>query len=295
MSSGTPHRSFLLAAAVCLTSTLKHKAMTVVYILVAGSPHTCMDDVTSEADLRILETDLDDATPETLGPLHERLRDVGAHHVSVLPMTTKGSRPGHLIRAIVPSDATDAVARTLAKETGTLGVRTLPADHAFVAETDRRIAVLDIEGTEHDVPVKVAWMDDEVYDVSADQTTAGTVAESTGLTQRGVARRAEAIVQDEAGGYFAHLVRREVWAAHDPADDYEPGTLDEDGFVHCSTLDAISDVAAAAFDAEADLRAVIIDPRQVSSHIRYEPTGDSHFPHVCGPLDSAAIVEIRDV
>lgn len=254
-----------------------------------------MDDATSEADLRILETDLDDASPETLGPLHERLRDVGAHHVSVLPTTTKGARPGHLVRAIVPPGATDAVARTLAKETGTLGVRTLAAEHAFVAETDRRYAVLERADTEHDVPVKVAWMDDEVYDVSADQATAATVAESTGLTQRGVASRAEGIVRDEAGGYLAHLIQQENWDVHDPTQEYEPTSLDEEGFVHCTPIGGLSHVAAEMFDSEVDLLALILDPRRLSCPVRYEPTVDGHYPHVYGPLDSEAIVETRDV
>lgn len=254
-----------------------------------------MDDTSSEADLRILETDLDDASPETLGPLHERLRDVGAHHVSVLPTTTKGARPGHLIRAIVPTESTDAVARTLAKETGSLGVRTLPANHAFVAETERRVTVFDIDGREHEVPVKVGWMDDEVYDVSADQSTSAALAAATGRTQRDVATSAEAIVRDEAGGYLAHLIRREVWETHDPEQDYEPATLEQDGFVHCANLGDISDVAADNFAPESDLVALILDPRVLSSQIRYEPTADSHYPHVFGPLDSEAIVDVRDV
>jgi uncharacterized protein (DUF952 family) len=269
--------------------------MTVVYLLVDGSRGIRMDDATSGADLRILETDLDDASPETLGPLHDRLRAAGAHHVSVLPTTAKGGRPGHLVRAIVPPDATDSVARTLARETGTLGVRTVPAAHAFVAETDRRWVVLELDGTEPEVPVKVAWMDDEVYDVSAEQATAATVAESTGLTQRAVANRAEAIVRDEVSGYVAHLVRRQIWDGRDPTQAYEPAPLQEDGFVHCAPLGRISDIATEMFDAEADLLALILDPRRLASRIRYEPSAGLHYPHVYGPIEGEAIVETRDV
>ncbi|MFW6448817.1 MAG: nickel pincer cofactor biosynthesis protein LarC [Halobacteriota archaeon] len=141
----------------------------------------------------LLETILDDATPETLGSLQETLPEAGAHDVAVLPATMKASRPGHLVQVVVdPADA-DAVARRLASETGTLGVREVPVRHRWVA--DRRIESVEVAvaGTTHAVDVKVATdPSGEVLDVSAEDRDARRVARATGVPVREIRRRAEA-------------------------------------------------------------------------------------------------------
>lgn len=147
-------------------------------------------------ELRILETVVDDVSPELLGGLQDTLADAGAHHVSVVGVTTKASRPGHLVRVTVhPGDA-DAVARRLAAETGSHGVRELRAAHRFVAETDTVTATIEVGDSTYDVPVKRAWMDESVYDVSAEYSVAERIAEDTGLSTRAVMDRAESLVGD---------------------------------------------------------------------------------------------------
>ncbi|MFO7927474.1 nickel pincer cofactor biosynthesis protein LarC [Natronomonas sp.] len=142
--------------------------------------------------IRVLETTVDDVTPEILGGLHERLAEAGARDVSIVPTTMKKSRPGHLIQVIVrPRDVT-AVARKLATETGTLGVRETPATHRWIA--DRTIDAVDVEidGETHEVHVKVASDDDgTVYDASAEYDDCAAIAAETGVPTRDIARRAE--------------------------------------------------------------------------------------------------------
>ena len=143
-------------------------------------------------EITVLETNLDDATPETLGGLHERLPEAGALDVSVVSTTMKKSRPGHLVKVICrPGDAR-RVARALAIETGTLGVREHGAGHRWVAERRHRTVELDIDGERYEVGVKIAsTVDGEVYDASAEYDDAATVAAETGLATREVVRRAE--------------------------------------------------------------------------------------------------------
>lgn len=248
----------------------------------------------SDHDLRILEADLDDTTPETLGGLQETLRDVGARHVAVLPATGKGSRPGHLVRAVTPADRVDAVARRLARETGSLGVRSLPATHAFVAETERRAVVLETTEGSITVAVKVAWMDDAVYDVSAEHGDV-TAAATREASARELGARAESAVGLEDAGTLVHLVEADTWAGHDPAGDFAPDSLARDGFVHCAKPGQVSAVASTVFDQTATLRGLVLDPRALTNEIRYEPVGGDHYPHVYGPLDAAAVIETLEI
>jgi uncharacterized protein (TIGR00299 family) protein len=160
----------------------------------AGAGSLVRDDIT------VLETNLDDATPETLGALHETLADAGARDVSVLPATMKKSRPGHLVKVVVKPEDAERVARKLAVETGTLGVREHGAGHRWTAERFVETATLDVDGTEYEVSVKVAT-DDEgtVYDVSAEYDDALAVARESSATLRSVSRRAEELVGDRLG------------------------------------------------------------------------------------------------
>ena len=147
--------------------------------------------------ITVLETNLDDAAPEVLGDLQRSLAEAGARDVTILPTTMKKSRPGHLVKVIAkPADA-ERVARRLAVETGTLGVREHGAGHRWVAGRAFRTAELDIGGETHEVAVKVASDGDgEVYDYSAEYDDAAAVADATGLPVREVLRRAEAAVRD---------------------------------------------------------------------------------------------------
>ena len=153
-------------------------------------------------DVTVLETTLDDAAPELLGGLQETLADAGARDVSVIPTTMKKSRPGHLLKVICkPADA-DRVARRLAEETGTLGVREGGATHRWIAQRRFETAELsladgrDEDGT-HEVAVKVASDGDgTVYDVSAEYDDCAAVARATDRPVREVLRRAEAVVRD---------------------------------------------------------------------------------------------------
>ena len=146
----------------------------------------------------VLETNLDDAAPEVLGDLQRSLTDAGARDVTILPTTMKKSRPGHLVKVIVKPVDADRVARRLAVETGTLGIREHGAGHRWVADRTFRTAELDVDGETHEVPVKIASdRDGGVYDYSAEYDAAAAVAEATGLPVREVRRRAEAAVRPE--------------------------------------------------------------------------------------------------
>ena len=151
----------------------------------------------SRDSITVLETNLDDASPEVLGGLQETLADAGALDVSIVPLTMKKSRPGHLVKVVVkPADA-QRVARRLAEETGTLGVREHGAGHRWIADREQVTASISHEGIDYEVGVKVASAGGETYDVSAEYDDALAVAHETGLPVREVCWRAEAAVRDD--------------------------------------------------------------------------------------------------
>ena len=147
--------------------------------------------------ISVLETNLDDATPEVLGSLQETLTEAGARDVSIVPLTMKKSRPGHLVKVICRPEDAERVARRLAEETGTLGVREHGAGHRWVASRAFETAELDVDGERFEVDVKIASdADGDVFDYSAEYEDALSVAKETGLAVREVVRRAEAVVRE---------------------------------------------------------------------------------------------------
>ncbi|MCU4924682.1 nickel pincer cofactor biosynthesis protein LarC [Halobacteria archaeon AArc-dxtr1] len=151
-------------------------------------------------EIAVLETNVDDVPPEILGGLQETLANAGARDVSVLPATMKKSRPGHLVKVICRPADRERVARRLAEETGTLGVRDAGVTHRWVAERTFETVKIEVGEGQYQVSVKVA--SDEagtVYDASTEYDDAAAVARETGRPIREIARLAECSVADRHG------------------------------------------------------------------------------------------------
>ncbi|MFB6284740.1 MAG: nickel pincer cofactor biosynthesis protein LarC [Halobacteria archaeon] len=140
----------------------------------------------------MLETNVDDVSGEVIGGLYGRLDEEGARDVSVVPLYMKKNRPGYLIKVIARRSDAQGIAETLARETGTLGVRESPVEHRFVADRRYETVELSFGSDSYEVTVKLGEIDGEVFDVSAEYEDAAEVAEKTGLTVRMVVEAAEA-------------------------------------------------------------------------------------------------------
>jgi uncharacterized protein (TIGR00299 family) protein len=147
--------------------------------------------------ITVLETNVDDVTPEVLGGLQETLTGAGALDVAVLPTTMKKSRPGHLVKVVVAPEDADRVARRLAEETGTLGVREHGAGHRWIAAREQTAVEIAVDGDTHEVGVKVGRTADGVFDVSAEFDDALAIARKSGQPVREVMRQAEAAAREE--------------------------------------------------------------------------------------------------
>ncbi|MBF2036921.1 MAG: nickel pincer cofactor biosynthesis protein LarC [Leptolyngbyaceae cyanobacterium T60_A2020_046] len=71
----------------------------------------------------VLETQVDDLSPQAIGYLYDRLLAVGALDVFCQGVTMKKSRPGHHLTVIAQADTAAACEQVLFEETTTLGIR----------------------------------------------------------------------------------------------------------------------------------------------------------------------------
>jgi len=79
---------------------------------------------TDEHDsITILETNIDDSSPEIVGYCMGRLLDTGALDVYAVPIQMKKSRPGLLLTVLCSHDRVSEMERILYTETSTLGIR----------------------------------------------------------------------------------------------------------------------------------------------------------------------------
>jgi uncharacterized protein (DUF952 family) len=67
-----------------------------------------------------------------------------------------------------------------------------------------------------------------------------------------------------------------------------------DGFIHFSTATQASETARRYFSGHADLMLVAVDAERLGEALRWEPSrGGDLFPHLYGPLPTAAAVSAR--
>jgi uncharacterized protein (DUF952 family) len=94
-----------------------------------------------------------------------------------------------------------------------------------------------------------------------------------------------------------HIVPQADWSDAQPQAPYQPESLSAEGFIHCSTREQLVGSATLHFQGQSTLVVLCIDEQRVEAGIRYESlTGDAPlFPHIYGPLNADAIVDVLDL
>lgn len=101
--------------------------------------------------------------------------------------------------------------------------------------------------------------------------------------------------------YILHLTSNDAWLAAVQTGHYHADSLPAEGFIHCSKQSQIVDVANRFYRGQQGLLLLVIDPSKLGSKLKWEPPAEpkpSHaragdlFPHVYGPLNLDAIVEV---
>lgn len=82
-----------------------------------------LDEAAGQETVLLLETTIDDMSPQLYEPLIERLFETGALDVFLTPVVMKRSRPGVVVSVIGSPERLDDLSRVLFEETTTIGVR----------------------------------------------------------------------------------------------------------------------------------------------------------------------------
>jgi hypothetical protein len=109
----------------------------------------------------VLETEVDDASPQLLGPLLDRLLSAGALDAFFTPVQMKKGRPGVLVTAITDPSKGEALEELLFRETTTLGVRRQAWDRSVLERE-----IVTVETAYGPIRVKIGRRGGVVYNAS---------------------------------------------------------------------------------------------------------------------------------
>ena len=140
----------------------------------------------------VLETHLDDANPEWLGALMERLPQEGALDVAYAFVQMKKNRPGVRITVVAPPSAAAALSRLLLRQTSAIGVR---CTETYRYKLRREAATVTTPLGE--APVKRLYEGNELVRTTPEYEGCRRLAESSGRPLPEVYRIVERAAEDE--------------------------------------------------------------------------------------------------
>lgn len=89
-----------------------------------------------------------------------------------------------------------------------------------------------------------------------------------------------------------HICTEEAWADAMEKGEYRADSLDEVGFIHASTKEQVVGVANRFYRHLDHLMVLWIDVRRLVSEVRWEQVEDGVFPHIYGPVNLDAVVDV---
>lgn len=138
----------------------------------------------------LVETNIDDMSPELIPHAIERLLSAGAEDAWTSPIVMKKGRPAVTLAVLVEQGRLDDILDVIYAETTTLGVRLRTLGKH---ELEREWAQVEVEG--YPVRVKIARRGNEIANVAPEYEDAVKVARVTGLPLKEVYARAMAALQ----------------------------------------------------------------------------------------------------
>lgn len=90
-----------------------------------------------------------------------------------------------------------------------------------------------------------------------------------------------------------HIIENTVWQAAQASASYAPASLAAEGFIHLSQPGQVVWVANQFYQGQTGLLLLCIDPERLAPALRYdEVPGHGTFPHLYGPLNLDAVVQV---
>lgn len=95
-----------------------------------------------------------------------------------------------------------------------------------------------------------------------------------------------------------HIATAEDWRAARASGDYTTSTrgrtLEQEGFIHCARREQVARVFARYYaDAGEPLVLLGIETDRLISRWQDDPVGDEVYPHVYGPINRGAVVDVQ--
>jgi uncharacterized protein (TIGR00299 family) protein len=140
----------------------------------------------------VIETNLDDITPQILGSVVRRLLEAGALDAYTVPVFMKKNRPGVQLTVLSPTDLVELLADLIFRETTTLGLRTYPVKRHELERRHERI-----ETPWGPVRVKVAMLGGSVVSSTPEYEDCESLSREHGIPLKQV-------IQAAASAYLHH-------------------------------------------------------------------------------------------
>jgi uncharacterized protein (DUF952 family) len=89
-----------------------------------------------------------------------------------------------------------------------------------------------------------------------------------------------------------HIASENTWLDALEFGEYFHPSLGSEGFIHCSTRSQVISTANRYFQGQSGLVLLEIDPDLAAAEIRFEAAEGEVFPHLYGPLNLDAVVDV---
>jgi uncharacterized protein (DUF952 family) len=103
---------------------------------------------------------------------------------------------------------------------------------------------------------------------------------------------------------IVHIATRKAWAEAQRAGPYTAPSLENEGFIHCSTFSQALPVAEKYYKGQHGLVLLVIEPARLTSGLKWEAPAEGapppgveageQFPHIYGPINLDAVVQALD-
>lgn len=144
-----------------------------------------------DVDLIELTSTVDDLDPRVWPAALDELLAAGALDAWLVPALLRKGRPGHVVHALAPGPAVEAVLAALFTHTSTLGVRRHLVQRRALARTE---VVVTVAGQQ--IRVKLGLLDSDVVNAQPEWDDVAAAAAALGLPARVVLDRARAAALD---------------------------------------------------------------------------------------------------
>ncbi len=130
----------------------------------------------SVGEVTVIETNVDDMTPQNIGYVTDRLLEAGALDVLTIPVQMKKGRPGHLIQILAPLERTQALSRIIFEETTTIGIRRHSVSREIL---DREI--VEVKTEYGAVRFKVSRLEGKIVTSTPEYEDCARIAKASGV------------------------------------------------------------------------------------------------------------------